>query len=172
MNTNQLLEETFKEMDGDFERALQGLTPHELAWRPSPEANSIGFTFWHLTRAEDIWVNDFARKVPQVFARDGWASKWGVPPGDTGAGYDKAKLTQFKNPPIEELWQYNRTVRQETLRYLKGLAAKDFDVAPPTDNPRRQGYTVGRMFGHILCEVSQHLGHVRYIRGLQRGINS
>ena len=33
--------------------ALDGLTSEELAWRPSPEANSIAFIMWHVTRVED-----------------------------------------------------------------------------------------------------------------------
>ena len=171
MDVKQLVEETFLEMDKGFERSLEGLTPQELSWKPNDEANSIGFTFWHLTRAEDVWINGIARKVPQVFERDGWAQKWNIPAGDTGAGYDKEKLASFVTQPLEELWQFNRVVRGETLEYMKGITAPDFDLTIQTDNPRIQGYTIGRMFGHILCEVSQHLGHVRYLRGLQRGLN-
>ncbi|MFQ5860393.1 MAG: DinB family protein, partial [Dehalococcoidia bacterium] len=85
--------------------------------------------------------------------------------------YTVEQLATFPVPSVEELWQYNRAVRQETLAYLKGLSPDDFDVMPPSDHPRRRGYTIGRMFGHLLCEIGQHLGHVRYIRGLQRGLN-
>ena len=171
MDVNQLIEETFLETDRDLEAALDGLSTAELEWRPTDEANSIGFTLWHQTRAEDIWVNDFAQKAREVFSRDGRASKWNIPVQDTGARYTKEQLGAFVTPPVAEMWQYNRAVRAETLKYLGSLNAQDFEFTPQTDNPRRRGYTIGRMFGHLLCEVSQHVGHIRYLRGLQRGLN-
>ena len=171
MDVKQLVEETLLETDGDLERALEGLTPQELAWRPSNEANSISFNFWHMTRAEDDWISTFPRTVGQVFARDDWANRWNIPEADNGYGYDRDKLASFVAPPVEELWQYNRAVRKETLEYMRGLTSQDFDLEPPPNMPFREGFTIGRMFGHILCEVSQHLGHICYLRGLQRGLN-
>lgn len=38
------------------------------------------------------------------------------------------------------------------------------------DPERRPGYTVGRMFSHLIVEESQHLGQVAYLRGLLRGL--
>ena len=171
MDVKQLVEETLLETDRDLQRALEGLTPQELVWRPSDEANSIGFNLWHMTRAEDDWISTFPRTVTQVFARDGWANRWNIPEDDNGYGYDKDKLAGFVAPPVEELWQYNRAVRKETLEYMMGLTPQDFDIEPQPNRPSRKGFTIGRMFGHILCEVSQHLGHVCYLRGLQRGLN-
>jgi len=49
-----------------------------------------------------------------------------------------------------------------------GQTAADFEQC---SNPaRRPGYTIGRMFSHLLVEGSQHLGQVAYLRGLQRGL--
>ena len=171
MNAGQLIEETFLEIDQYFEKALDGLTPQELAWRPSPEANSIGFTYWHTARAEDVWLHDFALKQPHVFEREGWHQRWGIPAKDTGFGYTAEQVAQFPIPPLAEIRDYYREVRQETLNYLHPLTPEEFSFQPETDVPRRRGYTIGRMFGHLLCEDSQHLGHVAYIRGLIRGIN-
>ena len=171
MKINQLVEETLTEIDGDLERALHGLTTREVEWRPGEEANSIGFTLWHMIRAEDYWLSDFALKVPHVFEQKGWVQRWKMSSAGTGAGYDKEDLASFVTPPMEEIWKYGREVRTQTLEYLSSLSDADFAFMPQTDNLRHQGYTIGRMFGHILCELSQHLGHVRYLRGLQRGLN-
>ena len=172
MDVKRLVEETLEETDRDLNTALEGLTGAEMEWSPSDEANSIGFTLWHQTRAEDIWINDFARRVPEVFSREGWAQHWGIPADHTGARYTKEQLKAFVPPSKEEIWRYNRAVRAQTLEYLQGLTAEDLDGTPETDNPRRKGYTLGRMFGHLLCEISQHVGHIRYLRGLQRGLNN
>ncbi len=171
MEVGQMVEQTFLELEQDLERALDGLTSQELTWRPNSEANSISFTFWHLSRAEDLWVSAFALQKPHIFERDGWVRKWGIPVRDSGFGYSAEQLAAFPTPPVDELWQYHRAVHQQSLDYLNTLKPQDFDYSPPTDNPRRQGYTVGRMFSHLFCEFGEHVGHIRYLRGLQRGLD-
>ena len=74
--------------------------------------------------------------------------------------------------PSEEIWEYGREVRAQTLEYMAGLRADQLSNTSPWATPYQQGYTIGRMFGHILCELSQHLGHIRYLRGLQRGLDA
>ena len=63
---------------------------------------------------------------------------------------------------------YFDSVRRETYRYLDGLSADDLSTSPHPE--RRPGYTVGKMFSHVIVEESQHTGQVAYIRGLQRGL--
>jgi len=167
----RLIEETLLEIDSDLQVALEGLAVAELNWSPTNESNSIGFTFWHQTRAEDAWISDFAIGRQQIFERDCWAMIWKISPADTGFNYGKDQLAMFITPPISELHQYANAVRRQTLEYLQKLSEVDFDLKPDSDHPYRKGYTLGRMFGHILCELSQHLGHIRYLRGLQRGLN-
>ena len=159
MDVMQLVAETLEEIDADLETALEGLTTEEVEWRPSDEANSIGFTLWHLIRAEDYWLSDFARKLPHIFERNGWVQRWGMAGAGTGAGYGKEELAAFVTPPMGELWQYGREVREQTLAYLTSLRASQFDDMPTYDirglyhtdsvQPAArglQGYTIGRMF--------------------------
>ncbi|MQF68777.1 DinB family protein [SAR202 cluster bacterium AD-804-J14_MRT_500m] len=171
MDIKQFTEDTFAEIDHDLDVAMDGLTTEELNWRPTDQANPIGFTLWHMARAEDFWINGFALQQTQVFVQEGWPEKWGIPAGDTGGGYTKEQVNSFATPDVNEIRQYERAVRKVTIDYLRGLGPADFDFKPESKNPRHQGYNIGRMFGHILCELSQHLGHIRYLRGLQRGIN-
>ena len=171
MQIGRLIHETLSEISGDLDRSLRDLRPLELDWRPCDEANSIGFILWHQIRVEDAWVNEFARGRSPVFTTDSWDIKWNIPGHHTGFGYTRENIDAFVTPPLSSLKQYGQSVRKETIAYLYGLGCEDFDLQPETDHPWRQGYTVGRMFGHILCELSQHVGHIRYLRGLQRGLN-
>ena len=171
MDVLQLTQATFQELEQDLERALEGLSVHELAWRPSGGANAIGFTFWHLTRAEDYWISRFALQRATTFESGGWPEKWNIPATDTGAGYTEEQLAKFTTPPMDEVWEYYRAVRDQTYDYLKSLGHADFDVMPQPEHPRHKDYTIGRMFSHLFCEIGQHVGHIRYIRGLQRGLN-
>ena len=38
-------------------KALEGLTPEELARRPTEESNSIGWLMWHTARDEDYLIS-------------------------------------------------------------------------------------------------------------------
>ncbi len=172
MDVMQLVAETLQEIDTDLEAALDGLSTEEVVWRPSDEANSIGFSLWHLIRAEDSWLSVFAQGLPHLFERNGWDRRWNQVDAGTGWGYGKEELAAFVTPPMDELWQYGREVRTQTLEYMAGLRADELSNTSPWATPYQQGYTIGRMFGHLLCELSQHLGHIRYLRGLQRGLDA
>ncbi len=171
MDVMQLVAETLEEIDRDLESALEGLTRDEVEWRPSDDANSVGFNLWHLIRAEDHWLSVFAQGKDHLFQRNGWDRKWQMVGAGTGWGYGKEELAAFVTPPMDELWQYGREVRKQTLEYMAGLRADELSNTSPWATEYQQGYTFGRMFGHLLCELSQHLGHIRYIRGLRRGID-
>ena len=171
MDAKRVIVDTLEEMERDQERALEGLTADELSWRPANWANSIGFTLWHVTRAEDVWVRGHAKGIEELFEQDGWSAKWGIPSGDTGHVYDEAKLAQFPTPPVEELVQYYRAVRKNTMDYLDGLTAEALDRTLVIEQSSFEGAPVGRMFSHLLSEIGQHVGHIRYLRGLQRGLN-
>lgn len=169
MDTKQLVAEALNELDGDLRRALDGLTSEELSWAPEKWANSIGFTLWHVIRAEDLWVHQYGKGVPQIHESQGWAARWGIPPLDHGAGYDEDQLAAFPTPPVSELEQYYEAVRRATLSFLDGLTPDN--LGEPLAVPHRQGYSNGQMFRHLLCEIGEHVGHMRYLRGLQRGLN-
>ena len=169
MDIKQLVVDTLEELDRDMRRALDGLTSEELAWAPERWANSIGFTLWHGIRAEDLWVQSHGRGVPQLNESEGWATKWGIPPQDSGFGYDEDKLSGFPTPPLNELEQYYEAARQATLSFLDELPSGNF--GEPLAAPRRQISSNGAMLGHLICEIGQHVGHIRYLRGLQRGLD-
>ena len=111
MDVMQLVAETLQEIDRDMESALDGLSTEEIDWRPSDEANSIGFNLWHNIRVEDHWISNFAMEVPETFQRNGWDRKWDMVDAGTGWGYGKEKLASFKTPPVDELLEYGREVR-------------------------------------------------------------
>ena len=64
---------------------------------------------------------------------------------------------------------YYDSVRATTLAYLDSISEDDLETCPHPDS--RPGYTVGKMFSHVIVEESQHTGQVAYLRGIQRGLN-
>ena len=171
MDATQMIEETFLELEHELERALDALTPNELAWRPNTEANGIGFTFWHVSRAEDNWVAGFALQQPTLFARDGWAEKWSIPAEDTGFGYGPEQLAAFPALPVDEVWEYRRAVRRQSLDYLKTLKPEDFDYSPPTDHPGVRDTTSAACSPTWPARSASTWATSSTSGGLQRGIN-
>jgi hypothetical protein len=98
---------------------VDGLTPEQLAYRVDPEANSIAWLVWHLTRIQDDHVAEVAQ-AEQVWTSQGWAQRFGLPhdPLDTGYGYRPDQVA---------------AVRVESRALLVGY----HDAVPPADDPLR-----------------------------------
>lgn len=179
MAVTAFIEDLLEESKRRLYRMLRDLTPEELAWRPAPEANSIGFIVWHLARVEDRWLAGFALDhITERWIRDGWAARFNLPKSDTGVGFTLEQVDDLHKhmPPIAEVCAYFDVVREDMLTYLRGLSDADLDQAPsrapfPEVGTLPPNFTIGRMFRQLIGEYNQHLGQVGYLRGLQRGLN-
>lgn len=169
MELNQFIEANLKSESDLLEAAVKDITPQELAWRPCPQANHIGWILWHMFRVEDFWIQFFAQRQPELWERDGWHQKFGLPTRDTGFGHTPEQVSNFPVLDLGEVLQYREAVRSATLAYLRSLTPPDFDVLP---RERRPDMTVGGMFRQILGELYQHQGHIAYLKGLQRAGSS
>lgn len=179
MELTTFIEQNLDECKRRLYRTLQGLTPEELAWRPGPEANSIGFMLWHVARVEDRWLHRYAYDTTEIWERDGWYARCGLPVSDTGVGYTSAQIASFPHPDLATLQAYFDAVRQALVAYLHGLTPEALDVHPhripfPEVSGGRQlpdDFTITRMFRQLIGEENQHFGQIAYLRGLQRGLD-
>ena len=169
MDFKEIIGMALNEYMEELRKAVDGLTPEERRFQPSPEAHHIDFAVWHMARVEDEWVQRFAQRTETVWQREGWHNKLGLPEKGSGFGYAAEQVAELPQFDFEGLMAYYDSARRETLRYLDKLSAEDLDSCPHQE--RRPGYTVGKMFSHVIVEESQHVGQVAYLRGLQRGIN-
>jgi hypothetical protein len=83
-----LLVDAFGRIREVVHRVVDGLTAEKLGLRVDPEANSIAWLVWHLTRIQDDHVAGVAG-VEQVWTSQGWEGRFGLPfdPRDTGYGH-------------------------------------------------------------------------------------
>ena len=165
----QIIKMALEEYLEELGKALDGLTPEERRFQPTPEAHHIDFAVWHMARVEDDWVQRFARQTDSVWIQEGWHDKLGLPEKDSGFGYDAEQVANLPAFNFDDLMAYYDSVRTATLGYLDDLAEETLEVCPQP--ARRPGYSIGKMFSHVIVEESQHVGQVAYLRGLQRGIN-
>ncbi len=178
MRLNEFVEQCLEDYRRRVYAATAPLTEEEMHWRPDAESNSIAFLIWHTARVEDRLVNVFARGAEEVWKRDGWSDRTGIPEGDHGVNYTLEQVSAL--PPItkEDLQEYFDSVREETLPYLRSLSDDDLDVVPEDRTPFPEfpasvryfsGRSVGGIFRQLVGEEDQHLGQVSFIRGLKRG---
>ena len=158
MGFRQAIRMALDEYYEDLTMALNGLSAEERRFQPGPESHHIDFAVWHMARVEDIWIQGFARGVEQLWTRDGWSGKLGIPASDSGHRYDADKVRNLPRFELSDIIEYYESARKETFGFLESVAEEDLDRCPDPD--RRPGYTVGRMFGHIVVEQAQHTGRL------------
>jgi uncharacterized damage-inducible protein DinB len=169
VNLNGFIEDAFNKEHQFLLEAVTDLTPEELVWRPGPESNPIGWTLWHMFRVEDMWIQFFAQQQLELWERDGWNEKFGLPTRDNGFGHTQEQVSNFPALYLAELLRYREAVRAGTLEYLRGVTVEDFDSVP---RERRPEITVAVVFRQIIGELYQHLGQVAYLKGLTRGASA
>ena len=126
-------------------RALDGLPPAALDWKPGPDMNSISVLVFHLTGAERYWIGDVAVQDPSDRDRSAEFKVHDV-------GLDVLKDRLNKN------LAYARTA-------LNGLTLEDLEKTQlsPRDG---QTFTVGWALVHALEHTTLHLGHIELTRQL------
>lgn len=167
MELKGFIEESLTETQSVLLKVVDGLTPEELAWRPSLESNSIGFILWHTLRVEDIWIQRIAQRKQQVYEADGWYQKFGTEARDIGYNYSLEQLASFVVPSLDDLLAYGKSLREHTLKYLRALPVEKLDEQMSPNRPD----TIGYMLRHIIIEFSEHIGQIAYLRGLQKGLD-
>ncbi|MEU5522979.1 DUF664 domain-containing protein [Streptomyces sp. NPDC047860] len=167
MHAKDILIDGFGRIREEVHAAVEGLGPGELAARPGPEANSIAWLVWHLTRIQDDHVAD-AFGLDQVWLSDGWEKRFGLglPRHDTGYGHTPAQVAKVRVDSGDLLTGYYDAVHEQTLGALRTLTAKDLErvVDERWDPP----VTLGVRLVSVLSDDLQHVGQAAYVRGLVR----
>ena len=143
---------------------LDGLSPEQLAFRPTESANSIAWLAWHLTRVQDDHVADLAGE-DQVWPR--WRDRFALPfgPWATGYGQSADEVGQVRASG-ELLVGYHDAVHQQTARLVERLGDADLDriVDRSWDPP----VTLGVRLVSVIADDLQHAGQAAFVRGILR----
>lgn len=169
MDWRDVLMNGFGRIPAFLDHVLSGLGKADVNWQPRPDANSIGWLVWHLTRQQDGQLAALM-DAEQLWVSDGWCASFGRPPdpGDHGFGHTPADLAAFVAPGADTLLAYQRAVHERTVGFLRGLSSRDLDRQ--LDEPWFQPLpTVGVRLVSILDDAVLHAGQAAYVRGLRQG---
>ncbi len=142
-------------------RSLDSLTPEQVSWRPCSSCNSIGSMVIHLGRVQDTWAHRILGGS-DIWGTEGWADRFGLPEQDRGWSYDQQ--SQEEKSPLEDLLGYYEAAFQLWDQTISNLPEERF--GEPVESPLN--LTVDQTLAHVVIELSQHLGQIDYLRGMQQ----
>lgn len=147
---------------------LDGLSTTQLLTRVDPDANSIAWLIWHLTRVEDDhFAGVVGRPVEgQVWLIGGWYEQYGLPypASDHGYGHTSAQVGEFRLADPSLLLGYHQAVHAETRAIIRSLDADDFDVI--VDRSWDPPVTAAVRLVSVINDATQHVGQAAFLRGL------
>jgi len=164
MTSADLLTDAFGRIQETVHHVVEGLTPGELVFRPDPDANSIAWLVWHLTRVQDDHVAAMTG-ADQEWTSSGWARRFGLQldEADTGYGHGPLQVAAVV-ADAESLRGYHDAVHDMTCRFLPTVEESDLDriVDDRWDPP----VTMGVRLVSVVNDGTQHAGQAAYVRGL------
>jgi hypothetical protein len=165
MTSAELLADAVGRIRQVVHRAVDGLTAEQLAFRVDPEANSIAWLVWHLTRIQDDHLAD-AVQTEQVWTSQGWAERFGLPfdPRDTGYGHRTGDVAAVRVESGELLVGYYDAVHQQTIRSVEQL--NDADLDRVVDRSWDPPVTLGVRLVSVIADNLQHAGQAAFVRGI------
>ena len=164
MTPAELLIDSLDRIRGSVEGVLEGLDDAALVARPAPDANTIAWLVWHLTRVEDDHIAEVAGHE-QVWTADGFARRFDLPfdDGAIGYGFSAEEVGQVV-ASAELLREYFAAVRERTTAYVAGLTAEDLDRV--VDDRWDPPVTLGVRLISVVNDATQHVGQAGYVAGL------
>jgi hypothetical protein len=165
MTSAELLVDAFGRIGGAVHRVVDGLTPEQLTFQVDPEANSIAWLVWHLTRIQDDHLAGVA-EAEQAWTAQGWVERFGLPfdPRDTGYGHRADEVAAVHVDSGELLVGYYDAVHEQTLRYVERLS--DAALGRIVDRSWDPPVTLGVRLVSVIADDLQHAGQAAFVRGI------
>ena len=161
-----ILLDAFGRTQENVHAVVRGLTASQLAQRITPDANSIAWLIWHLTRVQDDHVAD-AFGVPQVWGEYGKRFELPLEPYDTGYGHTPEQVAQVTVSFPGLLTGYHNAVHEQTVRLVSGVT--DADLPRIVDERWDPPVTLGVRLVSVIDDCAQHIGQAAFVRGILLG---
>lgn len=164
MNSSEIFLDGFSRISGIVHRTLDGISPDVLTARLDPEANTIAWLVWHLSRVADDHLAD-AFDSDQVWMAQGWSDRFALPFEADATGYAQTsdEVAAVRVSP-ELLVGYLDAVQARAEEHLGTVTDADLDRVVDTnwDPP----VTLGVRLISVMSDGLQHAGQAAYVRGV------
>ena len=125
MHAKDILIDAYTRIQEEVHAAVEGLTLDDLHRRPGPDANSVAWLVWHLTRVQDDHVAG-AFDLEQVWLTQDWEKRFGLDlkPHDIGYGHTSAQVAKVRVDSADLLTGYYDAVHAQSIEALRGRTAR------------------------------------------------
>jgi hypothetical protein len=158
-----VLVDAYSRIQEAVHRAGEGLGAKELAARLDPDANSVGWLLWHLTRVQDDHVADVAGRE-ELWTAEGWDTRFDLPVSGIGYGHTSAEVGAVRGFDAELVLAYYDAVHEQTLAFLRGLRDEDLDRV--VDESYDPPVTLGVRLVSVVDDCLEHAGQAAFVRGV------
>lgn len=155
----------------DVGREVRDLDADALAWRPHPNANSIGVTVWHLARWFDVLAHQVFRgqgAAEELWHQGGWRDRTGYDPRGVGSrgwgtvtGYTTEEVARIPTLTGTDLLHYYERSAQALIAAVTELGPEGMNAAP------RGAPGEGTALVWLTTIVEGEFGHLGEIRALK-----
>jgi hypothetical protein len=165
VNAVDILTDAFDRLPALVTAAVRDLTPDQVTFRIDPDANTIAWLIWHLTRVQDDHIAA-VMGAEQLWTADGWAARFELPFDVAATGYGQSPTevgaVRVSDPGL--LTGYYDAVHARTIQYIAGLRASDLDriVDARWDPP----VTLGVRLVSVAADDLEHVGQAAFVRGV------
>ena len=170
MDAMSVFQDAFARMPDLVSAAVDGLDEAALTHRIDPEANTIAWLVWHLTRVQDDHLAGAAAALgwdtmtDQVYAA-GFAERFDLPFDSHAIGYGQsADEVGAVRVSAELLVDYHAAVHARTIALLGAVGTDEW--ATVVDERWDPPVTLLARVSSVLGDVTQHVGQAAYVRGV------
>lgn len=157
-----VLSDAFDRVHDLFISVTDGLSPATARWRPDPQANSIVWLLWHLSRVQDDHISELAG-VNQAWTQFREQFALDLDPDDTGFGHTSDQVAHV-GASAELLRDYHTAVHELTQTYVRTLTHSELERI--IDHRWDPAVTAGARLVSVTGDGLQHVGQAAYIRGM------
>lgn len=144
--------------------AVEGLDEKQVKHRLDPQANSIGWLVWHLTRVQDDHLAEVAGTA-QLWTSQRWAQRFGLPFDDAAIGYGHSSVeVAAVHAPVDLLLAYHDAVHQSSVAWLQTV--EDVDLSRVVDERWDPPVTLAVRLVSVVDDCVQHAGQAAFVRGV------
>ena len=131
MNVTTYLKKQFSNLNGVIHYYADDLTEQEWLTRPGPDQNRIGYTVWHIARAQDHFFHSWIRGMDEIVHSDRWAKWRALRRLGIGVGITLAESDEIASSvELADVLSYADEVHQALMAWLTEINEEELDRVP------------------------------------------
>ena len=165
MNIADVLSDALVRVRDAVHGVVENLDADELGFRADPQANSVAWLVWHLTRVQDDHLAAIA-DAEEVWRSQGWDRRFDLPfdSAATGYGHSSVDVAALDKASASLLLGYHDAVFEASCALVSRLSDDDLDriVDESFDPP----VSLGTRLVSVLTDDLMHVGQAAFVAGL------